>query len=170
MSHNLAKWNCQALHEHLDLLEQISDEAYRYTRTPVFPSPLGNHLRHDLDHYLCFLQGLPEGRIDYEDRVRDSELETSRKHALEVIRSIIHGLKNINQDPEFLLKVRVEQDEAEELTVSNTRRELDFLLSHTIHHQAIIAMMVRDQGGTPSPSYGMAPSTLRHYRQASCAP
>jgi uncharacterized damage-inducible protein DinB len=169
MSQPIAKWNCTALNEHLQLLEKISDEAFAYTRAPVFPSPLGSHLRHDLDHYLSFLRGVPEGKINYEDRVRDPELETSRTRALEVIRSIMQGLEDLTEEPRTPLEVRVEDGDTEEVTLSNLRRELDFLLSHTIHHQAIIAMMVRDLGETPSPTYGMAPSTLRHYRQVSCA-
>lgn len=168
MSPILGKLNREALKQHLDLLDQITDEAYVYTRCPVFPSSLGSHLRHDLDHYLNFFQGLPQGRIEYEKRVRDPKLETSRTHAQHVILSIIENLSTLSGTAETPLMVCVEDAGAELWTPSNVCRELDFLLSHTIHHQAIISMMVRDQGATPSPAYGMAPSTLR-YQQSSCA-
>ena len=165
----LAHWNCQALKEHVCLLQQLSDEDFLYSRAPVFPSAIGSHLRHDLDHYLNFIKGLDGRSIDYESRIRDPELETNRSHAIQVIEDILKALNQLNLPESTPLKVRVEEDEHCVTTPSTLRRELDFLLSHTIHHQAIISMMVRDMGRTPSATYGIAPSTLRHIRQASCA-
>ncbi len=78
VSIHLTKWNVLALQGHIELLETLTDENFVQTREPVFPSSLGGHLRHDLDHYLNFFRGLPEGPIDYESRERDAELETNR--------------------------------------------------------------------------------------------
>ena len=43
-------------------------------------------------------------------------------------------------------------------------RELLFLISHTVHHFALIAFMLRSFGIEPGDKFGVAPSTLR-YRQ-----
>jgi len=149
-------------------LGTLTDEHFLQTRVPVFPSSLGGHLRHDLDHYLNFLRGLPDGPIDYETRDRDVQLETHREYAMDKIRSILGDLKTLGLDGQHPVAVRVEEDKELELTQSTIRRELDFLLSHTIHHQAIISMIVRDMGLLVPEFYGVAPSTLRHIRRSSC--
>jgi hypothetical protein len=45
------------------------------------------------------------------------------------------------------------------LTRSTVSRELVFVISHTIHHNAIIGQVLTAQGITLEPRYGMAPST-----------
>jgi hypothetical protein len=49
---------------------------------------------------------------------------------------------------------------------SSIGRELQFLLSHTIHHYALIALALRLQGYEPSAEFGVAPSTLQYWRKA----
>jgi hypothetical protein len=49
---------------------------------------------------------------------------------------------------------------------STVGRELQYLLSHTIHHYAIIGSILRAQGREPGPDFGVAPSTLRHWGKA----
>ena len=48
---------------------------------------------------------------------------------------------------------------------STVRRELDFLLSHTVHHYALIAMSLRLRGLPVPAELGVAPSTLEHWRR-----
>ena len=49
-------------------------------------------------------------------------------------------------------------------------RELQFLASHTVHHYAVIAAMLRPQGVEPGDDFGVAPSTLQYEREnAACA-
>ena len=53
---------------------------------------------------------------------------------------------------------------------SSRLRELDFLLSHTVHHQALTAIICRLVGVEVDEEFGVAPSTLRHReRLRSCA-
>ena len=55
-------------------------------------------------------------------------------------------------------------------TTTSVLRELEFLLSHTIHHYALVAVMARIQGCEPGPTFGVAPSTLKYQQaQAVCA-
>ena len=43
---------------------------------------------------------------------------------------------------------------------STMARELAFVMSHTIHHQAIVALLLEQHGtGIPSERFGYAPST-----------
>jgi hypothetical protein len=50
-------------------------------------------------------------------------------------------------------------------TRSSIARELQSLLSHTVHHYALIAIALRLQGIEPSAEFGVAPSTLEHWRK-----
>lgn len=44
-------------------------------------------------------------------------------------------------------------------------RELRFLLSHTVHHCALIAILLSLRGGEVPNGFGIAPSTERHRAQ-----
>ena len=44
---------------------------------------------------------------------------------------------------------------------STLSRELQFLVSHTVHHDALIAAAARALGVATEPDFGIAPSTLK---------
>lgn len=46
-------------------------------------SSIGAHIRHNLDFVNALLNGIVEGRIDYNDRPRDSRVENDRAYAEE---------------------------------------------------------------------------------------
>jgi uncharacterized damage-inducible protein DinB len=48
-------------------------------------------------------------------------------------------------------------------------RELAFVLSHTVHHNALIAVMARTLGVPVPDLFGYAPSTIAHLEKAACA-
>lgn len=50
-------------------------------------------------------------------------------------------------------------------SISSLKRELQFLLSHTIHHYSLIALALRLQGFEPGAAFGVAPSTLKNWRE-----
>jgi len=45
---------------------------------------------------------------------------------------------------------------------STIQRELQFLSSHTVHHFAIVAMILKIQGFETPDTFGVAPSTLKY--------
>ena len=55
------------------LLTELDDAAYTRVFKPLFDYGVGSHLRHCLDSYHSFLQGLETGLIDYDQRVRDTD-------------------------------------------------------------------------------------------------
>jgi hypothetical protein len=48
-------------------------------------------------------------------------------------------------------------------------RELAFVISHTVHHNAIIGILAKLLGAEVSAEFGYAPSTIAHQRSRSCA-
>jgi hypothetical protein len=169
-----------AVAANLALLEQGHDLLGRLPES-VFAGgaagaqPVGPQFRHVIEHYSCFLAGLASGRVDYDARPREQALETDREAARRRIRDLADGLAALPAEAlEAEAEVRLEcgiGDEREQWSRSTMRRELHFLLSHTVHHYAIIGLQLARHGIDPGSEFGVAPSTLKHWgAQVACAP
>ena len=159
--------NIRWLRQALGLLEQLDDVVYSATAPGFAPHRAGSHLRHVLEFYQCFLEGLDSSHIDYDSRRRDEAIERSRDTASMAIRSIIHAFETCRGlREERIVWVRIEDAETtgvrDSYMESSVSRELQVLSSHTVHHFALIAMTLRAHGIQMDPDFGMAPSTLRY--------
>jgi uncharacterized damage-inducible protein DinB len=144
------------------------------------PSPLsphgcvGAHLRHVADFVAAFLRGLERGAIDYDRRERDERLERDPVRAAAHLAHLSRELEPLTVlDPARVIAVRSEESVAGAGWQSSTLgRELVALLSHTIHHYALIAVLLRARGIEPPAAFGVAPSTLAHWQEerTACAP
>ena len=166
--------NCIALLEQAATLLTRIDKNLYARKLKVSPrGSIGGHLRHCLDFYQSFLFGLDRGRIDYNDRQRDTLAERDPRHALPRIEMTIAALRSISRNDQPLsLMVSTETDgnNPPSWCSSSVMRELEFLQSHTVHHYSVIAMLLRLQGVEPVEEFGVAPSTLEHWRErAACA-
>lgn len=162
---NLIQCNINTLSSASEMIKRLPAEQYNHVEKPYFESCLGKHLRHVLDHYLCFERDLEKGVIDYDQRNRNSQLETDKNYALGVIDTTIAFLDGLKDQADQPLQVMLCNDidlPEGELTDSTIRRELQFLQGHTVHHYALIATMLRFLGVDTSREFGMAPSTLVH--------
>ncbi len=156
--------NCEVLRQGEALLERLTDEQYMEVVQPVFDHAMGAHFRHNFDHYDCFLAGHAGGVIDYTARSRNPRVELCRHSALresQRLRTSLHAL----QDTPDALYLLTDGGEDRVRTLTTAERELEFLLSHTVHHYAIVAVICRMQGLSVPSEFGVAPSTLR-YRTA----
>ena len=148
------------------LLETLDETLYGVPRNLPVRSGVGVHFRHCLEFYDNFLAGVATGRVDYQRRERDPQAETDRAFALTKIAITIDALENLPvADGATALLVRVEDSAADSWCQSSLSRELQSLLSHTIHQYALIALMLRLQGVEPEASFGVAPSTLDYWRE-----
>lgn len=150
-----------------ELLDHISDSTYATSPRELAPHRVGGHLRHILEFYECFFDGLESSHIDYDARQRDSAVERNRQTAVAKIQSILRALETESRlQEDSIVWVRIEDAEAsgvaECFMTSSIGRELQMLSSHTIHHFALIAMTLRMLGYEVDCNFGMAPSTLRY--------
>ena len=130
-----------------------------------FRGTIGGHVRHCLDHARALLDTIDSGVIDYDARDRGTRIELDPGAA----RDEIHRLRTLaesaaQKSPDLTVFVRVlpTRDGAPVQIRSTLGRELGFVLSHTIHHNAMIRGMAMAMGiGLPQ-SFGYAPSTLAH--------
>ena len=169
MSLPVIEQNLHFLRQGVELLRRFDDDLYAQpTSDRPRAAGVGPHFRHCLDFYLCFLRDLKSGRIDYDIRDRQPELESCALAALATVESIMADLASINEE-QANREVTVHHDElpGEERVTSWQRstvgRELRFLASHTVHHFALIAYLAREQGIEPGEEFGVAPATLEFW-------
>jgi uncharacterized damage-inducible protein DinB len=169
----LVSCNCKLLRQGAEALAAGQGALYRPDPVTGRPPSVGAHFRHVLDHYLAFIHGLREGRIDYDRRDRDPEIEAdfhAACAAAERIEAALRGLPVATIQARILVNVAVATEaHGETLWESSTvQRELAFLLSHTVHHYALISLHARRYGVELGEDFGVAPSTLE-YRARSLA-
>jgi uncharacterized damage-inducible protein DinB len=138
----------------------------------VASSSVGAHVRHCLDHVEALLTGVECGEIDYDRRQRGTDVESDRDAALRVLRRQERRLLDFDPYPESL-PLRLSTTIASMLppiVVDTTLgRELAFVLSHTVHHNALIAVVARAVGVAVPERFGYAPSTIAHLERTPCA-
>lgn len=156
-----------------DILCTATDAQYVQNPVGVIAGSLGGHVRHCLDHFDALLLGHEHGIIDYDQRDRGTPIETDRRAALAAIARFSDRLpaacKDCDAGP---IRVRslVAADGTAIESESSFERELVFVLSHTIHHNALIAAICRTLGISLPHGFGYAPSTLAHISAQSCVP
>lgn len=153
------------------LLESLDDGEYAAPDEGLYGSSIGQHVRHCLDHYLSFLKGVPQGEIDYDCRERLGETECLTDCALTGVREIREALLEIKKGEAAtgdFVKVRMDCGGVKnDWQGSTLARELQFLVSHTVHHYAMINGMARRRGISIEKKFGFAPSTLKYRESAS---
>jgi uncharacterized damage-inducible protein DinB len=155
-----------------DLLRGLTDEQYATKPVGVVPSSIGGHVRHCLDHVDALLGGIDHAALTYDQRRRGTEIETSRAAALEALRRQENELRALPAYPESLplrLSVLVSNSLPAVEVDTSFGRELAFVLSHTIHHNAQIGAMARTLGVTIPQHFGYAPATIAHLEGSACA-
>ena len=146
------------------LLTSVDDATY--SRKREGGSSMGAHYRHVLDHFLCLVEGLRDGHVDYDHRARNPKLETRVDDARFVTESLLQELRAL--DPAVLRRectvayaVGYRQAEAQSVP-SNVAREVMFCVGHAVHHYAIIKIVAEQMGVQLMPNFGVAPSTIKY--------
>ena len=83
--------NLALLRRTLELVEALSDAQYTHVERRLTSASIGAHVRHVLEHYRLFLEGLAEGEVDYDARERDTDVERSAGAAADEARRLIAG-------------------------------------------------------------------------------
>jgi hypothetical protein len=142
----------------IDGLDEIS-----YRRRSDRSASVGEQFRHNLDFVNTFLSGIAIGRIDYSKRERDIRVERSREWAVERFEVAGRKLTMLSRAQiGSIVSVRSETDAGVWLP-SSVAREMEFVLSHTIHHHALIAEKLVGQGIILDTAFGVAPSTKSYW-------
>ncbi len=148
------------------LLDAAGGEAYTRKDNGPYGASIGAHYRHVLDHFLCLLEGIRSGEINYDQRRRSPELEGSSDAALRATEELIEQFRllrteSLQAECSVIYSVDYGGTEAEAVR-SNVARELMFCVGHAIHHFAILRMVCAARSITLPYEFGVAPSTLKH--------
>jgi len=162
---SLVDENVELLRSGVAVITSAPAELYRDGHDRIASGGVGRHFRHVIEFYECLLNA-EHDRIDYQARRRDPRVERDAGYAAEAAQRAIHRLHALRSAPvdrACAVVSEVQDSSGAPITVrSSLGRELAVLASHTIHHYAIVAMLLR-QGGVEVPQdFGVAPSTLRY--------
>lgn len=128
---------------------------------------IGCHIRHIIDHFLAMKNGMSDLIINYNQRHRDSLIETSSNEARATLLDLqvwLSGLSKENVQLVIEAEINCEQEENVKM-FSNLERELLYLINHTIHHAAYIKLIAQQHKIILADAIGIAPSTATYFRQ-----
>ena len=148
------------------LLSELPAETYRARLAPPVSASVGEHVRHCLDHVSALLAADPSAPLSYDRRHRGTTVEIDPTEALRHIFQLKSGLdawttRSLDDPIRVTSMIAVS---GETVTGWSTlARELAFVVSHTIHHQAIIAVLLAVHGYRVPERFGHSPSTPQRH-------
>jgi uncharacterized damage-inducible protein DinB len=146
------------------LLERMGDVDYVAKPPGDVSGAIGAHVRHCLDHVNAVLDPAPDGVVRYDRRRRQVTIESDRHVAAEALRRAAARLGALTAaavDEPLQLESQVDRQGGCVHVTSSLARELVFVLQHTIHHQALVAVLLAGRGVPVPHTFGFAPSTPR---------
>jgi uncharacterized damage-inducible protein DinB len=123
---------------------------------------VGEHVRHLLDHVAALVAADPGVALSYDHRERGTAVEIDPAAALRQILRLQAALGRWAERPldtPVRVTSRIDAGGPPVVGWSTLGRELAFVVSHTIHHQAMIALLLAVQGMATPERFGYAPST-----------
>lgn len=148
-----------------DSLNQLNDHQYNHPCKNLNGNTVGRHVRHIIEMFQCLQTGYETGELDYEKRNRDSQIETDKILATELLNHIRAQL-SIENKPLVLHSYYNVMAIHPEVIPTNYFREIGYNIEHTIHHMALIRVGLREIGNiTVDDTYGVAISTLKYRQQ-----
>ncbi len=177
-----------------ELVGRLAAEDYATPLEGIFGGSIGGHVRHCLDHVRVLVETMERARedgaapaastaagsaspavapADYDARVRGTAVETDPAAARSLLGDLRRRLEaaaaDVPLDRPAALSVMLSGDGLRVPMHSTVGREIGFVFSHTIHHQAMIGGMARHLGVDVPRSFGRAPSTIAHDESRACA-
>ncbi len=143
------------------IVERIDDDTY-VERLSDVSGTIGAHVRHALDHIGALVEAVAAGECWYDRRTRGTDVERHRAAGLRAARRLRLALAEIDAADltrPIVVRVQLEQRGPEVAVESTIERELAFLLSHTVHHNAILALLLEQAGIAAPHRFGVAVST-----------
>ena len=165
----LKQLNVETLLKLRDVLVRLDLRAYNSLNIKGRAS-VGQHVRHILEFYQCLFDA--DGIVNYDMRKRDILIESNPNHAVAILDGLIATLKAVDAGAPLQLHAEMSSMSAQPLiVVSSLSRELLYVLEHSIHHMALIRLLIKDDNMEfeLDDSFGVAYSTLAYRAQeANC--
>jgi hypothetical protein len=146
------------------ILSQIEDDDYSTSLTTLKDASIGKHIRHIVEFYECLLFNNIDNIVNYDSRRRNLLLEENVKYTDDFITEIIDKLVKIENNSRILL-VSKYQDQIVSME-SSIYREITYNIEHTVHHLAIISIVIpiHFEYINLSANFGYADSTIQYLK------
>ena len=158
-------WELWRLLDELDsLLPKSRPMWYRARFATEVSGSIGEHVRHCLDHVSALLAADSSTTLSYDRRQRGTTVETDPAEGVRQILQLKRGLEawsTRSLDETIRVTSMISPSGAAVTGWSTIARELAFVVSHTIHHQAIIGVLLAIHGHAVPDRFGHSPSTPR---------
>jgi len=145
----------------INLLNTISAEQYKDISVAPYYSSIGGHIRHIMDVYDCFFEGIDGGNIDLTARKRNPLAEQEIEVGIQYIEKTIEKVIRLSEEQlEHLVLVTDDLGEGK-ITASYTVCAILIQAhSHATHHYASIGYIIHQLGiELPDDSFGFNPTT-----------
>lgn len=154
------------LQQALALLSAMDGATYSLKLGAPYDASIGQHYRHVLDHFICLVTGLESGRVDYDQRSRNRDIETDVEYARGITAMLLGQFQDLSEEVlnlpcDVVYSIGYRDSEAE-VVASTVGREIAFSVGHAIHHFAIVRFLCAELAVTVPKEFGVAPSTLKH--------
>ena len=100
--------------------------------------------------------------VRHDRRHRRTAIETSRAAAVAAITDLtteLLHLETASLDADVYVETQIDPSGSMSITRSSVGREVAFIVSHTIHHNAIVGQIMQARGLAVTPRFGLAPAT-----------
>lgn len=156
------------LNEIKNLLIKLSADDYQNKSLLLSGASIGQHTRHILEFYLCLLNGVNQQVICYDHRKRDLNLESDIDYTINTIDAIISKLDALDLSIPVELHACFDQKNTMQNIPSSVYRELSYCLEHSIHHQALIKVGLKELSidHLIDECFGVAPTTIAYRNKA----
>jgi hypothetical protein len=143
------------------VVDGMSVDVYRSVPSRSSGS-IGEHVRHCLDHVRALLTGTSVGAVSYDARLRGTRIETDPRAAgieIAMLSVALGGLDALPPDTPVRLQAVAQHGARPSDLGTTVGREIAFVIQHTIHHCAVIALLLERCDIPVPPRFGYAPST-----------
>lgn len=148
------------------LLIEVAPGVYCARFATEVSGSIGEHVRHCLDHVSALLTADPSATLSYDRRHRGTAVETDASEALQQIQQLkgaLNAWSKRSLDEPIRVTSMISSSGDAVTGWSTVARELAFVVSHTIHHQAIIGVLLAIHGHAVPDRFGHSPSTPRRH-------
>jgi uncharacterized damage-inducible protein DinB len=152
----------QRLEELASVVGGLPGDVYCARLASPHSGSIGEHVRHCLDHVSILLRADELQTLSYDHRQRGTAVETDPRDAVACIRLLqdaieAWAMRSLDEPIRVACMLSTEGDAV--IGWSTLARELAFVVSHTIHHQAMIGLLLATRGYAVPNRFGHAPST-----------
>ena len=110
----LVEDNKKLLDQVIVLLGKVNDDLYNKKSNFLIKHSIGQHFRHIYAFYYQFINGIVNGIIDYDSRIRDSRMESDCKYMLKSFSENSSKL-NINKNSKIILSYQLDNSDKQEV-------------------------------------------------------